>query len=118
MIDVNNFCKEIAEAMSTYTKEITEGLEATKLETAKNVVKILKESSPKDTGKYAKGWRVTQVGTAQVVHNKTDYQLTHLLEHGHIKVNGGRVGQKVHIRPAEEHGIAEFISGVEKVIKG
>ena len=117
MAQVNNFCKEIAEAMSTYTKEITEGLEATKLETAKNVVKILKDSSPKDTGRYAKGWRVSKVGTAQVIHNKTDYQLTHLLEHGHVKVGGGRVGAKVHIRPAEEKAIEDFISGVERVIQ-
>ena len=118
MAQVNNFCKEIAEAMSTYTNEITEGLETTKLETAKNVVKVLKDSSPKDTGRYAKGWRVSRVGTAQVIHNKTDYQLTHLLEHGHVKVSGGRVGAKVHIRPAKEKAIEDFISGVEKVIKG
>ncbi len=118
MTEVKNLYKEIAAVISTYTNEITEGLEATKLETAKNVVKILKDSSPKDTGGYAKGWRISKVGTAQVIHNKTKYQLTHLLEHGHVKVGGGRVGGKVHIRPAEEKAIEDFISGVEKVIKG
>ena len=91
-----------------------------KKETAKNIVKALKSSSPekKGGGRYAKGWRITQVGTAQVIHNKTDYQLTHLLEYGHAKVNGGRVASRVHIRPAEEQAIAEFVSKVEKVIKG
>lgn len=118
MTEVKNLYKEIAAAISTYTNEITKGLEAAKLETAKNVVKILKDSSPKDKGGYAKGWRVTQVGTAQVIHNKTKYQLTHLLEHGHVKVGGGRVAAKIHIRPAEEKAIEDFINGVEKVIKG
>lgn len=117
MTNVNNLCSELAQVLATYKNEITEGLEAAKIETAKNTVKILKQSSPKQTGRYAKGWRVSRIGTTQVIHNKTDYQLTHLLEHGHIKVGGGRVVARVHIRPAEEKAIEEFLSGVEKAIK-
>ena len=48
-------------------------------------------NSPKDTGDYKKGWRIKQDKARKsiIVHNATDYQLTHLLEHGHVKRNGG-----------------------------
>jgi hypothetical protein len=118
MTNINDISKEIAKALKEYTIEITEGLEKAKLEVAKDTVNNLKESSPKDSGDYAKGWAVKKVDTAQIVHNKTDYQLTHLLEYGHAKVNGGRVSPKVHIRPAEEKAINGFLEKVEKVIKG
>ena len=117
MSNVKDLSTQIAAALAAYSDEITEGLEVAKKETAKSVVQNLRATSPKETGDYAKGWRVSQIGTKQVIHNKTNYQLTHLLENGHAKVNGGRVAAKVHIRPAEEKAIAEFISGVERVIK-
>jgi len=117
MSSIKDLSTQIAAALAAYTDEISEGMEAAKKETAKNVVNILKATSPKGTGDYAKGWRVAQLGSKQIIHNKTNYQLTHLLEKGHAKVNGGRVAAKVHIRPAEEQAIADFISGVERVIR-
>lgn len=117
MATIQNFSKELAKALTNYSKEISEGLEEAKVNAAKGTVKYLKENSPKQTGAYAKGWRVSKIGTAQVIHNKTKHQLTHLLENGHIKVKGGRVGAKVHIRPAEQQGIEQFLSDVEKSIK-
>lgn len=117
MSNIQNFSKELAAALADYSKEVAEGLEDAKTNAAKNVVKFLRANSPKRTGSYAKGWRIAQVGTAQVIHNKTRYQLTHLLEHGHVKAKGGRVGARVHIAPAEQQGIEQFIRDVEKVVK-
>jgi hypothetical protein len=115
---VKDLSKEIAKALAEYTNEVTEGMEKAKEEVAKETVKVLKRTSPRLTGDYAKGWRTKKVGTAQVIHNATDYQLTHLLEHGHAKVNGGRVPGIPHIGPAEEKAIDEYTKRVEQVIRG
>lgn len=115
MIDVS---KEIAKALSEYTNEVTEGLNEAKKDISKETAKTLKSTSPKNTGDYAKGWRASKVGTSYVVHNKTDYQLTHLLEKGHAKRGGGRVAGIPHIAPAEEQAINEYERRVEKVIRG
>ena len=68
----------------------------------------------------AKGWRqkVESVGVfgsqTRVIHNATDYQLTHLLEHGYIHHDTGkRVGQRAHIEAVEQESIAEFTRKVE-----
>jgi hypothetical protein len=115
MIDLS---KEISKALTEYTQEVTEGLEKAKKDIAKDTAKELKKTSPELTGDYRKGWAVKKVGTAQVVHNRTDYQLTHLLEKGHAKRGGGRVPAYPHIRPAEQRAIREYVEQVEKVIKG
>lgn len=109
---------EITKALKEYTSDVTEGLEQAKIDTAKETAKELRGTSPVKTGSYAKGWSAKKVGTAQVVHNRTDYQLTHLLENGHANRDGGRTPGMPHIAPAEVKAIKEFEKRVEKVIKG
>ncbi|MDU4479353.1 HK97 gp10 family phage protein [Clostridium sp.] len=116
---IKGLSNEIVKTLAEYTNEVTEGIEKKKEDVAEKAVKRLRETSPKGTtGSYAKGWRASDINGKKVVHNKTDYQKTHLLEYGHAKVNGGRVAAKPHIRPVEEQAIKEFTEGVEKVIKG
>lgn len=117
MTRVRGISNEIAKALSEYTNDIEKGLEKAKIKVARNTVKTLKSTSPIKTGSYAKGWTVKQIGTARVIHNKTDYQLTHLLENGHAKKGGGRVAAKVHIKPAEEKAIREYETAVRKEIQ-
>ncbi|MFD2705458.1 HK97 gp10 family phage protein [Salibacterium lacus] len=115
MIDLQ---KEISQALSEYTDEVTEELDEAKKKVAKESAKTLKRTSPSLTGDYAKGWRAKKVGNAWVVHNKTDYQLTHLLEKGHAKRGGGRVPAQPHIRPVEQEAIEEFENRIERAIRG
>lgn len=114
---MKDLADEINRALKEYTTEVEEGLEESKKEVAKMGVKILKRESPELTGDYRKGWRVKKVGTSYVIHNKTDYQLTHLLEHGHAKRGGGRVQGIPHIRPTEQKVIDEFTRQVERAIR-
>jgi hypothetical protein len=117
MIDLS---REISKALTEYTQEVTEGLEEAKLKVAKDTVKELKRTSPrsKGGGDYAKGWARKKVGNKEVVYNRTNYQLTHLLENGHAKRGGGRVPAIPHIHPAEQRAIDDYVKQVEKVIRG
>jgi hypothetical protein len=108
----------IAQALTEYTDEVEKGIAQEKKDRGKEAVQLLRQSSPKDKGDYAKGWTESTVDGKEVIYNKTDYQLTHLLEYGHVKRNGGRVGAKPHIRPVEEQINNEFVEGVKKVIQG
>ncbi|MBO0961444.1 HK97 gp10 family phage protein [Neobacillus sp. MM2021_6] len=117
MAGIDALAAEIARELNRYSNLVEEDLEASKKEIADDLKDELKQTSPKDTGSYRKGWRVKKVGNTLVVHNKTDYQLTHLLEHGHVKRGGGRVPAKVHIRPAEQRAIENYLDKVEQAIR-
>ena len=80
---------------------------------SKESVQKLKNTSPRKTGSYSKGWAVKREGEMDVIiHNRTDYQLTHLLENGHVirnkKGTYGRTNGIKHIAPVEEWAIDEL----------
>jgi len=91
---------------------------------AKELRGELKATSPKKTGRYAKGWAVKKADTSKyalarvVVYNRTDYQLTHLLEYGHaIKGGTERVKAHPHIAAAQQKAAESFARAVEKDIE-
>lgn len=103
------------ESVSVQMKELLDEINENVVDSTKNGInKVSKESvsklrntSPKKTGSYAKGWAVKREGDMDVtVHNRTDYQLTHLLENGHVVRNKkgtyGRTSGTKHIAPVEE----------------
>ena len=82
-------------------------------QTAMETAQKLRNTSPVKTGSYAKGWKAgKQRGGDYVVHNATDYQLTHLLENGHLirnkKGTYGRTSGIKHIAPVEEWAVDEL----------
>ena len=117
MSSIDSLANDIARELQRYGKEVEEKLEVEKEVVANNLVSDLKENSPKNTGKYAKGWRKKKEGNGFIVHNALKPQLTHLLEKGHAQVNGGRVPAKVHIAPAEERAENELLERVERAIQ-
>jgi hypothetical protein len=114
---------EIMRVLRDYTSDVVDGINVAGDQIAKDGVKELKATSPKDTGDYAKSWRVKrQARPGQlsrfVVHVAAPhYRLTHLLEHGHAKRGGGRVAPKVHIAPVEKTLVDEYVRAVEEAIK-
>jgi hypothetical protein len=80
--------KMIADELAQYSKQVTDSIKISIDEVATETVQILKENSPKRYGKYAKGWTSKTVfengfEKRNKIYNKV-YQLTHLLEFGHI----------------------------------
>lgn len=120
---------EINDILNDYSQDIQEEITKAAQELAREDVNKLKNT--KDTykvrsGKYNKGWTVkTTKGRGFVtciVHNKDQYQLTHLLENGHriVARNGtikGTTKAFKHIAPVEQYSNKEYEQRVENIIK-
>src|SRR5690606_2052022 len=86
VVKVDDLAGEIVLAVKTYTEEVGAAIEEAVKETARALAADLRETSPKKTGEYAKGWTARKEGPGRyVVYNKKKPQLTHLLEHGDRK---------------------------------
>lgn len=118
---IDKLAGEIALAVQEYTQDVSEAIEKKVDTTAKAIVDELKITSPKDTGKYAKGWtskKSTKDGEyKQIVHNKDKPSLVHLLEFGHATMDGGRTEAQPHVQPAYEKHTANFESDIKRIIK-
>lgn len=99
---MRDLAEEIAYELENFSNEVDE-IVSEEIETVgKEMAKELKEVSPKRTGNYAKGWRIKRESKHKIiVQNSKKTYLTHLLEHGHAKRNGGRVRAIPHIKPTE-----------------
>lgn len=128
--------EQLGDAVDKILTEYFDGIEtaSTRLvsEVAADTAVRLQGTSPRRTGKYAKGsgkyakgWRVKQGKRAKAKNEveiyNTQYQLTHLLEHGHVKnVHGhvlGFTAARPHIAKAEQEAINRLLKGVEEAAK-
>ena len=115
--------KEIVKALENYTDDISEVVEDVANKIGKEAVEEIKQKSPKKRGNYARGWTLKKDKSGKSrysvkIHNKTDYQLTHLLEFGHATKNGGRTKAMPHIRPVEQKYIEEYEKELKRKLGG
>lgn len=121
---------ELANILDTYNLEVAKVVDATAKSVANKAARTLRATSPQAAEKhrhktvYAKGWSVKSEkakGRGYVVHNKTDYQRTHLLERGHVVRNQygtwGRAPARRHIEPVARITEAEFERRVREAIE-
>lgn len=104
-----DLAKAIGDALYEYSDEVVKATNEVLKETAKEAVDELKTAGDfqDKSGDYRKGWSAkTEAATLgirkQIVYNKKHYRLTHLLEYGHAKANGGRTRAFPHIATVEE----------------
>lgn len=113
-----NISKQLNQILDEYVENVGETMEIECKRIGYETANDLKANSPRSSKAhrhYADGWRAKKSGKyGYIVHNATDWRLTHLLNNGHAKTNGGRVAGDNHIGKAEQRAVKKFIDEVEK----
>lgn len=123
-VKVDDLSKAILEELKNYEGVTEEAAWNGVSDTSKTALQELRSAHPSGSGrygswdKYNRGWTVkkTKRDKTATIHNATDYQLTHLLEKGHAKVNGGRTRAFPHIAPVAEKCEDELLRNIRKYI--
>ena len=113
---------QMSQLLDEFNRDVQKAMDESINKVANEAAQKLRSSSPKKTGKYARGWRSKKDGEhCAVVHNSTNYQLTHLLENGHVIRNKsgtyGRTRPIKHIKPVEEWANNELPAEIERRIE-
>ena len=120
-VSIDRMADEIMKDLDDYMETTDEAVDQAVKTVSKNTKAMLTGSSPHRYGGYSKGWSVKkEVDKANkhvvTIHNRKKPGLTHLLEKGHAKRNGGRVSGRPHIAPAEEYAIREIESEIRRKV--
>lgn len=112
----------IEKELRNYNKAVSEKIQQAVRETADVSVQDIQANAPRHTGKYRRGWKTKTLFKSEediriVVYNRTAPQLTHLLEYGHAKQNGGRVEGRAHIAPAEQKAAKSLENKAKVAVK-
>ena len=125
-VKADNLDKALNKIMDDYIGIVeAEALSAAQ-DTAAAAVEKLQNAHPSGSGKYGSwdeynsGWTATASRKGKAgkvtIHNKTHYQLTHLLEKGHALNHGGRAKAFPHIEPVAKEVEEELVKNIEKAI--
>ena len=121
--------KALIEYLEDYVEDIEEDVEDTVNTVIKEAKQELVQTSPRSgvarNTKYYKGWAIKTGGRTRakryygkVIWNKTNYQLTHLLENGHHTRDGtGLVEAQPHIGKVQEKYGTKFADLLERKIR-
>lgn len=121
-MSIDSFHADIHGVLTLYTNNVSDEMHKWLEKAARDTAKELRETSPKKSGKYAKGWTVKKMHGNWIVYNKDRPGLAHLLEHGHPIVRNGQTigtaGASPHIKDAEDHAdqrVEELIERLNKL---
>ncbi len=122
-VKIDQLANAITETLHEYKDMAVSNVKKAVKDAGKTVKEDINDSAPVRTGKYARSWatKVTaedSTGIEVTVYSPSRYMLAHLLENGHAKRGGGRVRAIPHIKPAEEHGIEQLESDLQRSLKG
>ena len=121
-VSIGNMADAIMKELNAYADTTADGVKTAVQKAAKTVKSEIQAGAPVKTGAYKKSWAAKNTAESAnkleiTVYSRNRYQLAHLLEHGHAKRGGGRVAGRPHIAPAEQAGIEQLQSLIEKALK-
>lgn len=125
-IKIDELSETVMDYLENYREDIQEDVEEVTDIVTRKAKDELRQISPRRKGSrsnpYYKGWSVKiqkrgKLKYHKVIWNKTNYQLTHLLEFGHATRNGGRTKAIPHIQPVEQKYNVEFVDLLEQRIR-
>lgn len=130
-VKIDELATAIQDTLLDYTEEVAAQVKEEAKADATELAEAIRNDAKNKfggSGRYAKGWKSekayeNEMDVRYVVKNKTDWQLTHLLEYGHAKwlfgkPTGGRVEGRAHIRPNADRIIKKFEKAIERIVKG
>jgi hypothetical protein len=122
-ISADAMASTIAGILDEYTQDVSEAIEKTSIDVAKQVVRELKQGGGYKGGKdFNAGWtsktEKTRLETVTHVYNKKFPGLAHLLEFGHAKRGGGRTTAFNFIAPINDTVADKFAQDFAQNIGG
>jgi hypothetical protein len=113
---------ELMNELKFYTDEVVDKSDKIIKKKSKELAEKISVDSPEDSGEYKKGWKVQKVqnnamNTEYVVYQAKKPSLTHLLENGHLNVDGSRTQGKKHINDNADKIISETELEIMEVLK-
>ena len=126
MIKPDQLTSEITKQLAGYAEQLKADLGDVFDGVASKALTEIKTASQNagfEDRNYSKGWaKVVQLNKVTgiyhaTIHNRKYYRLTHLLEKGHAKTNGGRTRAFPHIAPTQDKIDRLLVEEIEKAIR-
>lgn len=124
-IKPDKLATEISQNLELYSEEVRERVDNAGRKAMKRLVQITRETAPvgnRKNGKFAASISSKEIKTPKGNQflwyvKAPNHRLTHLLVHGHAKVNGGRVAGNPFLSNALSKVLPEYEEEVKEAVK-